>query len=396
MSILFVEREDSRKINRTVNSAKETLHFLGTGSIDQDAMYAAALTYAPLIFDFFFRQSIDLTPLGAGYWDVTVDYGFSAESQGESEDKETPDDSTALGPEFDFDITAQTAHITQSLATVRSVGIANLWASATPYAVGAQVTNNGLIYTCTTAGTSGGTGPTGTGSGITDGSCKWSFVGVGGLTSGWTTSTAYFTGGSVVIANGNSYQCTTSGTSAASGNGPSGTGSSIADGTCVWKYLAADTPLNGAAPNYNGAIGVSGSTIAGTDVFTGHMEFGVTVQVYPVTLPYLRTLLNAVGTTNKATWFNFPAGTLLYLGATGSCKPGSLWTMHHKWAAAPNITNIPIGSAMMIPLKRGWDYLWCTYRDAAIAAGVIGQVPAAAYVEQVYRSSDYSLLQLGM
>jgi hypothetical protein len=34
------------------------------------------------------------------------------------------------------------------------------------------------------------------------------------------------------------YQCTTGGTTASSGNGPSTTGSGITDGTCVWTYLA--------------------------------------------------------------------------------------------------------------------------------------------------------------
>lgn len=331
MSITIVEREDSRQMNRTVNSAKEKLHFLGGGSTDQNAMFAAALLYSPLIFDGYFRQEMDVKPLGAGLWDIWVDYGFSAESQGEVEDKEEHDDTTVLGPEFDFDITAQTAHITQSLKTIRSIsasgdGLRATWTPFTIYSVGNEVVYNGNRYICSTAGTSGGT----------------------------------FTAGTV-----------------------------------GWDPQGADTALDPAAPNYGQAIGVAGGQVAGTDVYTGHMEFGVTVQVYPIQLPYLRTLLNAVGTTNLSAWFNFPAGTLLYLGATGTCKPGSLWTLHHKFAAAPNITNIPIGPSIIVPMKRGWEYLWCTYRDQASSAGLMVQVPAAAYVEQVYRESDYAALALG-
>jgi hypothetical protein len=51
----------------------------------------------------------------------------------------------------------------------------------------------------------------------------------------WATSTAYALN-ALVAANGNIYKCTTAGTSAASGTGPTGTGSGIVDGTAQWAY----------------------------------------------------------------------------------------------------------------------------------------------------------------
>lgn len=52
------------------------------------------------------------------------------------------------------------------------------WAVSTVYALGAQVTANGNVYVCTTAGTSAGTGtgPNGTGTGIVDGTVNWAFL----------------------------------------------------------------------------------------------------------------------------------------------------------------------------------------------------------------------------
>ena len=41
-----------------------------------------------------------------------------------------------------------------------------------------------------------------------------------------------------ILANGNSYICTTSGTTASTGSGPSSTGTNIIDGTAHWMYLA--------------------------------------------------------------------------------------------------------------------------------------------------------------
>lgn len=58
-------------------------------------------------------------------------------------------------------------------------------------------------------------------------------------TTAWATSTAYAVGVRR-RANSNTYLCITSGTSAASGTGPSGTGSSISDGSAAWKWVPAD------------------------------------------------------------------------------------------------------------------------------------------------------------
>ena len=53
----------------------------------------------------------------------------------------------------------------------------------------------------------------------------------------WAASTAVIVG-QYVTNGGNSYVCTTAGTTASSG-GPSGTGTGIDDGTAVWSYSAA-------------------------------------------------------------------------------------------------------------------------------------------------------------
>lgn len=93
----------------------------------------------------------------------------------------------------------------------------------------------------------------------------------------WTVSTAY-TVGQRVNDNGNVYQCTTAGTSASTGNGPSGTGSGIVDGTVVWDYVTLDN-LNCSSGNTNllpgqiyhlmGTVVVSGITTTMTIYING-------------------------------------------------------------------------------------------------------------------------------
>jgi len=60
----------------------------------------------------------------------------------------------------------------------------------------------------------------------------------------WAQSTGYGVGGKY-RANGNVYMCVQSGTSAATGTGPSGTGSAIVDGTAAWRYLGAWDGVDG-------------------------------------------------------------------------------------------------------------------------------------------------------
>lgn len=56
----------------------------------------------------------------------------------------------------------------------------------------------------------------------------------------WATATAYLED-AYVAAGGKVYICTTAGTSAASGSGPTGTTAGITDGTAVWDYVSPDT-----------------------------------------------------------------------------------------------------------------------------------------------------------
>lgn len=54
------------------------------------------------------------------------------------------------------------------------------WSGSKAYVLNQQVHNGGNVYRCTTPGTSASSGgPTGTGSGITDGSAVWAFVQAG-------------------------------------------------------------------------------------------------------------------------------------------------------------------------------------------------------------------------
>lgn len=105
------------------------------------------------------------------------------------------------------------------------------YSSATP----SYVNVNGIVYKCTQSGTSITTLiPPNVINGVgQDGNSIWLNV----ITAAWGATTAY-SPGDYVSNGGNYYLCTTGGTSAGSG-GPTGTNSSITDGTVTWGYVTA-------------------------------------------------------------------------------------------------------------------------------------------------------------
>lgn len=84
-------------------------------------------------------------------------------------------------------------------AVVADATVSAPWQASTAVIVGQYVSNGGNLYVCTTAGpTASSGGPSGTGTGITDGTAVWNYVraGTGDFTFG---TTAFSTGTSVDI-----------------------------------------------------------------------------------------------------------------------------------------------------------------------------------------------------
>jgi hypothetical protein len=127
---------------------------------------------------------------------------------------------------------AGAAAISDGTVTWYAVSSSAPWAAGHVYAAGSSVTSGGKTYVAVAAGTSGGTFPSTTGATFLDGSVTWAPQ--PGTAPAWASGTAYPLG-ALVGNGGNTYVATVSGSSAA---GPTGTASSISDGSVVWAYVA--------------------------------------------------------------------------------------------------------------------------------------------------------------
>jgi len=164
------------------------------------------------------------------------------------------------------------------------------------------------------------------------------------------------------------------------------------------ETIASHAPPGKTAPDFKGAIGVTGDSVEGVDITVPVYQFSETHYLPGalVTPAYKLALFQLTGRVNHALWKGFSAGEVLFLGASGSKRGLGPWEITYRFASSPNITGLTVGTITGID-KKGWEYLWVRYADAedSTAKALVKQ-PIAAYVERVYENGDFSLLGIGV
>lgn len=163
---------------------------------------------------------------------------------------------------------------------------------------------------------------------------------------------------------------------------------------------------NNAAPNMNKAIGVDGDSVAGVDVVIPSFKWTETYDVPSayVTSSYIASLGRLTGTVNDGSFRGFPAGEVLFLGASGSHewdtqKGDGPWTLTYNFVQSPNagsgqtLPPIAVGSISNIS-KKGHEYLWVRYESAVDGSDLLKR-PKHVYVNKVYRETNFSALGIG-
>lgn len=195
----------------------------------------------------------------------------------------------------------------------------------------------------------------------------------------------------------------------------------------IYRRVARDqiATVNGqvAGPDFIGngpdeylAIGLSKDRVEGCDIFAPSLVMSRAITYDRLTMDFVnQALYGLVGRTNAEPFFNFDAGEVLYLGATGGQTEGTKWRLTHKFAMSPNEGKKYYGGvaglseAIEVPKKGGWEYLWVSYRwkevsfpaqqlvagAAATTETILVQVPHCVYVQRVYKSGNFNLLGVG-
>lgn len=141
-----------------------------------------------------------------------------------------------------------------------------------------------------------------------------------------------------------------------------------------------------AVTDFGGAIGVDGDKVNGVDI-PGPATFTFQLtKSWPVALmnqAKVVSIAEMTFKTNTDIFYQFAAGTLLFLGASGSQRGFKDWEVTYQFGFSPNVTGLSTGGISGIA-KKGWEYLWFAYNpDVNGAANRRVIKPYAAYVERV-------------
>ncbi len=152
------------------------------------------------------------------------------------------------------------------------------------------------------------------------------------------------------------------------------------------------------APDYGGAIGVDADgNVEGVDVQMPTFNFQEThtLSGTVVTDAWKKKVAGVTGTVNSGAFRGFAAGEVLFLGASGSKssrKKSASWEITFRFAVSANRSSLKVGD-LTVSNKRGWDYLWVSYKTAVAANGKsLVKKPSAVYVEKVYPDGNFGAL----
>lgn len=177
--------------------------------------------------------------------------------------------------------------------------------------------------------------------------------------------------------------------------------------THSYETVSSWSRIGRAAPDYNGAIGVTDDGVEGVDVQIPIFGFQVTRawDASQISAGYVANLFRLTAAVNDRTvqwvvdgvFLEFKKGELRFAGADGSKRASDdAWEITYYFEASPNVEDLDLGP-VTVGSKRGWDYLWVRYfqKTDTDDDGKLVKIPyPTAYVERVYRYENFAPLGL--
>lgn len=145
---------------------------------------------------------------------------------------------------------------------------------------------------------------------------------------------------------------------------------------------------------FGNAIGVTEDRVEGCEVYAPTFTFTIPQKILNLTWGRMLTIHDLTGKINERPFFAFPQEDVLYLGCSGQRGGDGSWQLSHKFSASLSEQNVQITPQITVPSIGGWDHVWVRYKQALVD-GILLPRPEAVYVQQVYKTGDFTLLNLG-
>lgn len=152
------------------------------------------------------------------------------------------------------------------------------------------------------------------------------------------------------------------------------------------------------ATDHQGAINADGKKVNGVDITVPVFTFTETYELGPhiMNTDYKITLFDVTGKINDRKFRGFAAEEVLFKGASGSLDSNGVYQVEFKFEASPTLTNIQVGPHIIVPLKKGFDYMWVAYGKLPdMDTGKLANPPEEVYVEEIFYKADFAKLNIG-
>ena len=161
------------------------------------------------------------------------------------------------------------------------------------------------------------------------------------------------------------------------------------------------------ATDWNKMINASKDEVKGVDIISPEFRFSETHYFDSsfVDTTY-KQVLKAMGTTqNNAPFRGYNAGEVLFINAVGSRRGTNSsdgWEITYNFSVKDTITAGTVFAPNITPLttdRAGWSYVWVGYTpedDSTSGTPRQKLVPKEAYVEEIYKPTDFANLGIGV
>lgn len=154
--------------------------------------------------------------------------------------------------------------------------------------------------------------------------------------------------------------------------------------TLFKKELGTETPRD-----FKGAINVTAKGVQGVELpHQPCIDFDLNFDLPFITRGYVKRLSDLVNKVNKLSWWGYPPHTVCFLGANGQYQKSGRWSIGYKFGLSPTRTDVEVAEDLVVPEKRGWDYIWCYYAPE-VSNDRLVQTPQAVYCEQVHEELNF-------
>lgn len=149
-------------------------------------------------------------------------------------------------------------------------------------------------------------------------------------------------------------------------------------------------------PTCDGSIGATADGVEGCEIFVPSYSWSEIWRFNPADADAtyrnkVKALLAAP--VNNATFRGYPAGEVLFMGATGSQTGQNETEVTFKFSQSPNVTSLTVGGLTGIA-KKGWEFLDQRFTEAVVN-NILVKTLQFIYIHRVYDSGDFTTLNIG-